>query len=93
MDAITPLDGRFDSAWLVNEEVLCKSHIFIFSEPLIVIVYPWEEDISFDGWEVKFVSVAVVSELDRGVDTFHESCDLGSFDGIIVLMRVSAMKE
>ena len=94
LDATILLDGRFDSAWLVNEGVLLKSVIFVFSEPSLVIVGPWDEDISVVGfvasiWEVKSVSVAVVSELDRAVGTFHESCDLGPFGGIVVLMPVS----
>ena len=77
------------------EKVLLEFVIFVFSELLLVIVVPWDKDISVVGfvastWEVKSVSVAVVSELDRAADTFHESCDLGSFGGIVVLMRVSA---
>ena len=59
-----------------------------------MIVCPWDEDISVVGfvastWEVKSVSVAVVSELDRAVDIFNESCDLEPFDGIVVLKPVS----
>lgn len=36
---------------------------------------------------VKSVLVAVVSGLDRAVDTFHEPCDLGPFGGIVVWAR------
>ena len=81
----------------MNEGVLFKSVIFVISEPLLVIIGPWDEDISVVGfvasmWEVKSVSVAVVSELDKAVDTFNESCDLGPFGGIVVLMPVSTME-
>ena len=71
--------------------MLLTSVIFVFSKPLLVIVGPWEEDISVVGlvastWGVKSVSVTIVSELDTTADRFHESCDLESFIEIVVLV-------
>ena len=69
--------------------MLLDSGISVFSEPLLVISCPWEEDISVVGFvasrlEFRSVLVAIVSGLDRTVDTFHESCDLGPFGGTVV---------
>ena len=77
----------------MNEGVLFESLFLVLGEPLLVIVCHWDEKISVEGfvaatWEVKAVSIAVVSELDRAVVTFTKSCDLGPFGGIVGLKPV-----
>ena len=77
----------------MNKEVLLESVIFVFSEPLLVIVGPLDWGISVVGfvaltWVVRSVLAAVVLVLDRAMDTFNESRDLEPFDWIVVLMPV-----
>ena len=74
-------------------EVLLESSISLVGEPLLVMVCSWDQDISVVGvvesmvWGVESVSVAVVSKLDSGVDTFHEPCDLWPLGGVVLWTR------
>ena len=69
--------------------MLLESGIYIFSEPLLAIFCSCDEDISVVGFvasrlELRSALVAIVSELDRTVDKFHESCDPRPFGGTVV---------
>ena len=82
----------------MNEGVLFESLLLVLGEPLLVIVCHGDGKISVEGfvastWEVKSLSVGVLSELDRAVDTFIKSCDLGPFDGIVGLKPVSTRES
>ena len=77
----------------MNVEVLLEFSISLVGEPLLVMVCSWDQDISVVGvvasmdFGVESVSVAVASKLDRGIDTFHEPCDLWLLGGIVLWTR------